>query len=998
MSFLLNSQDLRDQKISNLLMKNSLNIEAPISIKKNSKLIDKNELYKYINRSKKKKCTVCPKNNISSLSSSVQSTLNTINSISFKDNTKLNKFLKDLSNTNLSKIVDSGKRQNKRRLTKPKDDDMKFLYKILFNYEEESTIQQPSAILRKPTSKTFNNKERYDEKFLRSYIIKNQTEFNEGGDVLIARTSNNVPFLIDYYIMKKLEDLIARYSLIIFLFIKIKNFIEAKKIFLLMIKENIKYFNYIEKKIIFSFSLKDKTHNKSKDNYKMVYQLIKIYSFIIRYSQIFNTMNNRNKFLEKYFRLINSNFQFFLNLSNCHGINNELPNYLNYWISFYLSYVNYFSILHYSPSKIPITLNNMILSLYKNIDEYSLTTMEKKLLLNTEYNQGLIFYMNNQEDEALFNLKQAEKNIKILENNQNFSNDEYISSKKKGLLHSNYSLKNLPIFDISEKKKFSYKSNIPIKLWRKAKLNEQNGYISGKTMNLIKSMKSSNYLFSNHVYEDIENICKNFSKSNIEISNIISLIEYGIDKKILNNIEINDLDKTLSFCQQSETIIRNSAFRKSQIIRSSRSKLNDIQYPKYLIDPLLIKTELLICEIEINKKNIKEAYKYVLKSFFLLILIIFSKIFDYKNIYNRIQKILIGYLKLIDELCDEKMLSSQSYSDTILSSNGQLIYFNNNYEENKRNTNDETIIKEFEKFFIFLSSLSVYQIKVLNDSQPQNQKRNDLPIFFSTQFKDSLSNLQRLQLRNLQTMALSRFIILRNPNRWIIPSNLNTSLLHSIKKQETVKSTISMNYINSLGGLNIYALKNYQREYNNYKKILSSKKVTEKIKEFLNKNIEYVLIILKKSTDEEINYMMSNPLLLVHPIKRFIKKNEKKVNIDKGIDNMIISDYFDNGMKTIPKFQVRRSSKPFTQRFGLNRFSNADYLVGNKKNKVEYKKCSNKYRRRNKSTGNFLIAQIPNFIENMKQCSFINDEKGTKDYNDSYEDYKLSIDCSFYDD
>ena len=64
-----------------------------------------------------------------------------------------------------------------------------------------------------------------------------------------------------------------------------------------------------------------------------------------------------------------------------------------------------------------------------------------------------------------------------------------------------------------------------------------------------------------------------------------------------------------------------------------------------------------------------------------------------------------------------------------------------------------------------------------------------------------------------------------------------------------------------------------------------------------------------------------------------------------------------------------------------------------KKGKVDYKKCSNKYRRRNKSTGNFLIAQIPNFIENMKQCSFINDAKGTKDYNDSYEDYKLSIDC-----
>ena len=56
----------------------------------------------------------------------------------------------------------------------------------------------------------------------------------------------------------------------------------------------------------------------------------------------------------------------------------------------------------------------------------------------------------------------------------------------------------------------------------------------------------------------------------------------------------------------------------------------------------------------------------------------------------------------------------------------------------------------------------------------------------------------------------------------------------------------------------------------------------------------------------------------------------------------------------------------------------------------------NRVRKRNKSTGNVFINQ--NIIENINQCSFIDDIKGTKDYNDSFEDYKLSIDCSFYDD
>ena len=54
MSFLLNSQDLKDERISGLLMKNTLNNEAPISFKKSSKFIDNNEVNKYLNRSKKK--------------------------------------------------------------------------------------------------------------------------------------------------------------------------------------------------------------------------------------------------------------------------------------------------------------------------------------------------------------------------------------------------------------------------------------------------------------------------------------------------------------------------------------------------------------------------------------------------------------------------------------------------------------------------------------------------------------------------------------------------------------------------------------------------------------------------------------------------------------------------------------------------------------------------------------------------------------------------------
>ena len=62
---------------------------------------------------------------------------------------------------------------------------------------------------------------------------------------------------------------------------------------------------------------------------------------------------------------------------------------------------------------------------------------------------------------------------------------------------------------------------------------------------------------------------------------------------------------------------------------------------------------------------------------------------------------------------------------------------------------------------------------------------------------------------------------------------------------------------------------------------------------------------------------------------------------------------------------------------------------------IEKKSSSSRLRRRNKSTGNIEINQ--NFIDNMNQCYFLNDIYGTKDYNDSYEDYKLSVDYSFDD-
>ena len=56
---------------------------------------------------------------------------------------------------------------------------------------------------------------------------------------------------------------------------------------------------------------------------------------------------------------------------------------------------------------------------------------------------------------------------------------------------------------------------------------------------------------------------------------------------------------------------------------------------------------------------------------------------------------------------------------------------------------DIKMLKDLEKFFMFLCTLSLFQINVLNETQPDSWKRYDLPILFSSQFKDCLSKNQR---------------------------------------------------------------------------------------------------------------------------------------------------------------------------------------------------------------------------------------------------------------
>jgi hypothetical protein len=115
------------------------------------------------------------------------------------------------------------------------------------------------------------------------------------------------------------------------------------------------------------------------------------------------------------------------------------------------------------------------------------------------------------------------------------------------------------------------------------------------------------------------------------------------------------------------------------------------------------------------------------------------------------------------------------YSDNETSQKSINEYQIRNYNlERKKLINS----REMEKFFLFICNLSVYQLKILNESQPKpSDKRNDLPIIFNNQFKDCLTNTQRMQLCLLESMSLSRYIILKNTNDDICPENLDYNFM-----------------------------------------------------------------------------------------------------------------------------------------------------------------------------------------------------------------------------
>lgn len=945
-----------------------------------------NSIYRENKRRKSKKNSIRFQNRLSKNCNNIE------NKISFQRKRKKQLTIGPLSSTLESTIASSSKNQNdeesspvssekitikSKKLLQPKDEDMKFLFDIFYKNNQYNLRQTTKTTYsnRFHTNEGFDCSKVYDLIAIKKYLIKIQKKYNVTGNIMLYQkyyynSSKQSCNIMDSYQIQKLEDLIARYSLIIFLFLRCGKVNEAKEIFLVMLQENTNNINNIENLIYSIYKVINRRINIYRDIPKLTYQLARVYSFIIKYSQLFNMTNYRNIFMDKYFQIQNLNYNFFMLKGTTRGFSSETRNQIKYWMSYSLHNAMYYTIYYRFPIKIPLICNHNIFCLYKNFDESSLTDSEKSLYIKNSYNQGILFYINNQKDDALTCLNSAKEKIYLF-------SEEYVNASAN--INNKRSTQNIlkkpkkeEIYEINDNKRIKKKSTInpfKIKFLEKTKKMKKNKSIILSDhkikKNSLNDFSLSSFDISSKKSKDMTasitnpkdelklKIYKNFKKEKITISDIELLIEFGKEKGLLNEEPTTNskgLDFLLKYKESFSCIKKKltlpKGFRGSHIDFHTTIKIKDFFIPEKFKNPLLRKTELLMSVIELDKKNYVAAYEHVLKAMYIVILLKLSGNSSYhKDFFNQQKIELNEYFKLIEDSYDQEMkfiqqfersssksiltindrksqanisvmsslnMNNSSYNFTSNNLNSSYIIFENkeaenhfyknyssilnkesnenneiqnnngnNYNYSNQNNNERKFVKEFEKFFIFLNHLSVYQIKILNETQPNNEKRNQLPLMFSDQFKDCLTRVQRIELDNVQTMTLSRYLILKDPNKWIVPTNLNYILIEKRNDSQSNKRNSFHFTIDRYNFFDEAFMKT--KEYKNYLSIINSDKATPEINEFLRKNKNFVIKIIKDLSELDIKNIIKYPYIIIDPIKTYKRKIKRELKHRKDM-------------------------------------------------------------------------------------------------------------------
>ena len=452
-----------------------------------------------------------------------------------------------------------------------------------------------------------------------------------------------------------------------------------------------------------------------------------------------------------------------------------------------------------------------------------------------------------------------------------------------------------------------------------------------------------NYIYGNNK-EAINNLIESKNKL-LQLTNLFSQ-EYLFQNKIntIDAISKNSLfvikNDEENFKTSSKTIKKsdylNNIYSNEQtfIKKIKNNILYQFEKKIYLKEKILKNIELTIGEIELDNNNYVSAYKHIQEALNYL-----KKNLEKPNnstLLNKKYKIKSSIIKQnennfsIEKRKIEKLLSEieKQCENNVQNKNSNEL--NENKKNKKNYESSKLIIKELEKFFIFLCSLNLYQIQILNDSQPEIniiKQRNDLPIFFSNNFKDCLTQNQRNLLNNISNLALSRCNILKNPMEKIELKNFNFN--YFIIKEKKYDDYIDKKQINNIEDIN----NNNNIENKNFKKIIESENINQETKNYLIENSKYVLKILKKSSDEEVMNLIDNPKILINPINKYIKKNKENIQNKNYEEEDKNDDKINNSKKSLEEYYNNDSheSKNIINNLDSNSIleENKEYLLNN---------------------------------------------------------------------
>ena len=680
-----------------------------------------------------------------------------------------------------------------------------------------------------------------------------------------------------------LKENLANYCLILYSYLKAKKNITAHHLFLLMDIQNRDKVEKIYQQIKKNFKNMSNSNRIGKFYPSIIRIFIQILGVLIKLANRFNKLSIENFYLKKYLLTINivknTVIERFIAFNT--GVEGDFKNLGRFFFFDCLFKVAIYFFFRYQSFEIIFGILNNIIEVYKNFSDSFMINSEHILLLKTYYNQGLLLYTQGNVTDALNKFNESNSYIRNIYHFPYIVTSEIPKEKISKELSNSSNIKSvqdkstLSSFNIDE----SVDKIMANKLYKKRSSSTKVEYdTSFKSKEILYGLKQKflsviNFGKNKIIFFENEKKVESFIREQIYIEIALIMAEIELNRNnyerafshinyILNLFDapINNNNNKLNYSRTFKEVDRNS-LDLSHRNKNAKNKINKILE---LTDLNRRRICFILDKIEVELGIIQNKNKNIFKS----------------------------RRKSLEEIEDISSYDSNTSQEQYSEYDNYQYENKNIFEPNK----EKKIIRTTEKFFIFICSLSLYQLKVLNKYQPEeSQKRDELPLIFPSQFKDVLTFRQRLALDYLDTMSLSRCVILLDPKKDISPENLNYYLISSKKnilKKNYLRKNKSVMWIRGNpcdGYLSKFMKKiennNSIQDKKENSSINNSANISMNLNLNRNKNIFGINYLNNYNNKEKKN--LKKKLFIQGKFQKFMEENE---SFNNKIDEIIIND------------------------------------------------------------------------------------------------------------